>query len=107
MVFENLCIRDLSIYTSSLKGSLKYYNDGTGIEVDCVLKLKDGRYALIECKLGRGKINEGAKNLLKLNKLIEKNKKVRKPEFLAIITGGKIARTRPDGVKEIPIGCLR
>jgi hypothetical protein len=42
-----------------------------------------------------------------LNKLIEKNEKVRNPEFLAVITGEKIARTRPDGVKEIPIGCLR
>lgn len=106
-IFENLCIRDLSIYASSLKGNLKYYNDDTGLEVDCVLKLKDGRYALIECKLGREKINEGAENLLKLNKLIEKNKKVRNPEFLAVITGGKIAHTRPDGVKVIPIGCLR
>ena len=106
-IFENLCIRDLSIYASSLKGHLKYYHDDTGLEVDCVLKLKDGRYALIECKLGRGKINEGAENLLKLKKLIEKNKKVRNPEFLAVITGGEIARTRQDGVKEIPIGCLR
>ena len=67
-IFENLCIRDLSIYTSSLKGTLKYYNDDTGLEVDCVLKLKDGRYALIECKLGKTKIYEGTRNLLKWNK---------------------------------------
>lgn len=27
--------------------------------------------------------------------------------FLAVITGGEMAYTRADGVKVIPIGCLR
>ena len=106
-IFENLCIRDLSVYTSSLKGKIRYYHDDAGTEIDCVVHLRDGRYALIECKLGKKKIEEGAKNLLKINKLIEKNKEVRNPEFLAILTGGKFAYTRPDGVKVIPIGCLK
>ena len=106
-IFENLCIRDLSVYTSSFKGKIYYYQDDTDTEVDCVVHLKDGRYALIECKLGRSKIEEGAQNLLKLNKLIERNKEVRNPEFLAVLTGGDIAYTREDGVKVIPIGCLR
>ena len=106
-VFENLCIRDLSVYTSSFKGKIKYYHDDTGLEIDCVVHLRDGRYALIECKLGKSKIEEGAKNLLKIKKLIEKNDKVKNPEFLAILTGGKFAYTRPDGIKVIPIGCLK
>ena len=58
-------------------------------------------------KLGRNRIEEGAKNLLKINKLIEKNDKVDNPTFLAVLTGGKYAYTRKDGVKVIPIGCLR
>ena len=106
-IFENLCIRDLSVYTSSFKGKIKYYHDDTGLEIDCVVHLRDGRYALIECKLGKSKIEEGAKNLLKIKKLIEKNDKVKNPEFLAILTGGKFAYTRPDGIKVIPIGCLK
>lgn len=106
-IFENLCIRDLSVYTSSLKGKIQYYHDDSGLEVDCVVKLKDGRYALIECKLGLKKIEEGAENLLKLNKLIEKNDEVDNPEFLAILTGGEVAYTRSDGIKVIPIGCLK
>ena len=37
----------------------------------------------------------------------EKNKKLDNPTFLAVLTGGKYAYTRPDGVKVIPIGCLK
>ena len=106
-VFENLCIRDLSVYTASLGGKVSYYRDKSGLEIDCVVHLRDGRYALIECKLGSEGIDEGAKNLLKINSLIEKNDKLDNPTFLAVLTGGKYAYTRPDGVKVIPIGCLR
>lgn len=103
-VFENLCIRDLNIYTSSHGGKVSYYHDKSDLEIDCVVHLKDGRYALIECKLGSKGIEDGAKNLLKINELIEKNDKLEKPSFLAVLTGGKYAYTRPDGVKIIPIG---
>lgn len=106
-VFENLCIRDLNIYTSSHGGKVSYYHDKSDLEIDCVVHLKDGRYALIECKLGSKGIEDGAKNLLKINELIEKNDKLEKPSFLAVLTGGKYAYTRPDGVKIIPIGCLK
>ncbi len=106
-LFENLCIRDLSIYTSPLDGKIYYYHDKSDIEIDCVVYLNDNRYALIECKLGSEKINEGAKNLLKINKLIEENDELKNPSFLAVLTGGEIAYTRPDGVKVIPIGCLK
>lgn len=106
-IFENLCIRDLNVYTNTYGGKISYYHDKSDLEVDCVVHLRDGRYALIECKLGRNRIEEGAKNLLKINKLIEKNDKIDNPTFLAVLTGGKYAYTRKDGVKVIPIGCLR
>lgn len=111
-IFENLCIRDLIVYSSSMGGEILYYNDDSGLEADCVVYLDDGRYALIEFKLGNKEIDKGAENLLKLKELIKKsvkNKKIdlEEPSFLAIITGGEIAYTREDGVKVIPIGCLR
>lgn len=111
-IFENLCIRDLLVYSSLLGGEVFYYNDNSGLEADCVIYLKDGRYALIEFKLGNREIEKGAENLLKLEKLIKKsieNEKtyLEEPSFLAIITGGELAYTRSDGVKVIPIGCLR
>lgn len=105
-IFENLCIRDLSVYTSSEGGKISYYQDRYGLEADCILRLRNGDYALIEFKLGNKEIDKGAKNLLKLNDLI-KTKNMREPKFLAIITGGEFAYTREDGVKVLPIGCLR
>ena len=109
-IFENLCIRDLSVYTSKFGGVISYYHDRFDLEVDCVVHLRDGRYGLIEFKLGSSEEEKGAQNLLKINNLINKKNLengMRKPSFLAIITGGKFAYTRKDGVKIIPIGCLR
>jgi len=111
-IFENLCIRDLSVYSSKVDGRISYYHDRYGLEADCVLHLKDGRYALIEFKLGSSQLEQAAKNLNKLNNLITKNIKenklnIKEPSFLAIITGGEFAYTRPDGIKVIPIGCLK
>lgn len=111
-IFENLCIRDLLVYSSSVNGEVLYYNDDNGLEADCIIYLSDGRYALIEFKLGDREIDKGAKNLLKLKDLIKKsikNKKIdlEEPSFLAVITGKNMAYTRDDGVKVIPIGCLR
>jgi len=111
-IFETLCIRDLKVYTYEKGGSISYYHDKTGLESDCVIHLKNGDYALIEFKLGRNNIDYGAENLLKLDKLIKKNIKekdlnMKEPKFLAVITGTKFAYTREDGVKVLPIGCLK
>ena len=78
-----------------------------------MLHLDDGRYALIECKLGSREIEEGAKHLIELKNLIkERNEKesqmpLRLPDLLIVLTGGKLAYTREDGVKIIPLGCLK
>lgn len=111
-IFETLCIRDLKIYSNSLGGEVSYYHDKYGLECDCVLHLADGRYALIEFKLGSKQIEEGAKHLLQLKHLIKKHNfvsanKIKEPDLLMIITGGEMAYTRLDGVKIIPIGCLK
>ena len=110
-IFETLCIRDLKVYSAALGGTTSYYHDKYGLEADCVLHLDDGRYALIEFKLGNKQIEEGAKHLLKLKELISnaknENKNIKEPDLLMIITGGEIAYTREDGIKVVPIGCLK
>lgn len=112
-IFECLCCRDLRIYSQALGGRLSYYHDRLGLEADAVLHLDDGRYALIECKLGSREIEEGAKHLLEIKQLVaEKNKterqtRLREPDLLIVLTGGEMAYTREDGVRVIPIGCLR
>ncbi|MCL1875607.1 MAG: DUF4143 domain-containing protein [Synergistaceae bacterium] len=111
-IFECLCFRDLKVYSSALGGRASYYHDRYGLEADCVLHLADGRYALIEFKLGSREIEEGAAQLIKLKELIqkanaEKQAALREPELLMVITGGETAYTRKDSVKVIPIGTLR
>ena len=112
-LFECLCIRDLKIYSQSLGGKISYYHDRYGLEADAVLHLSDGKYALIEFKLGSGEIEEGSKHLLRIKDLVkeynvkEKQCPLREPDLLIVITGGNMAYTRPDGVKIIPIGCLK
>lgn len=112
-IFEALCCRDLKAYSKALGGRLSYYHDRYGLEADAVLHLDDGRYALVECKLGNREIEEGAKHLLEIKHLITKKNesetqiKLREPDLLIVLTGGELAYTRSDGVKIIPIGCLR
>ena len=112
-IFECLCIRDLKVYSNALGGRVSYYHDRYGLEADVVLHLNDGRYALIECKLGSRDIEEGAQHLLKLRSLIrERNKKekqvsLREPDLMIVLTGGEFAYRRNDDVYVIPIGCLK
>ncbi len=112
-IFENLCIRDLKVYSSALRGQISYYSDRFGLEADAVLHLDDGRYALIEFKLGSRDIEEASKHLLQLKELIisynqnNQTSKLREPDLLIIITGGELAYVRKDSVKIIPIGCLK
>lgn len=112
-LFESLCIRDLKIYSSKMNGELSYYHDRYGLEADGVLHLKDGRYALLEFKLGTKEIDEGAKHLCEIERLInEYNQKeqqcpLRLPDLKIVITGSQFGYKRDDGVFVIPIGCLK
>ncbi len=113
-VFETLCIRDLRVYSSPHRGELSYYRDKYDLEVDCVLHLDDGRYALIEFNLGSQEgIEEGAAHLCEVESLIKKHNEknedspMRLPSFKMIITGDQYGCKRPDGVYVVPIGCLK
>lgn len=112
-IFETLCIRDLRVYSLALGGHISYYHDRYGLEADCVLHLRDGRYALIEMKLGSADIEAGAGHLCELEQLIkEYNKKepqckLRLPDVKIVLTGTQYGYRREDGVYVIPIGCLK
>ena len=112
-IFEQMCIRDLKAYTLDMDSHISYYHDRYGLEADAVLHLPDGRYALIECKLGSVEIEKGAEHLLRIRELIrEKNKTekqmlIREPDLMMILTGGQMAYTREDGVKVIPLAALK
>lgn len=109
LIFETLCVRDLRIYAEPIGGTVYHYRDKNGLECDAVVHLKNGKYGLIEIKLGGEKlINEGAASLKKLADNIDSSK-MNQPSFMMVLTGvGQYAYRRPsDGILVVPIGCLK
>lgn len=108
LIFETLCVRDLRVYAQALDGDVFHYRDSNGLECDTVVHLRDGRYGLVEIKLGGDRlIEEGAANLDKLHGLIDTSR-MPEPSFKMILTAvGDYAYRRADGIYVVPIGCLR
>lgn len=103
-MFESLVVRDLRIYIEYLGGHIYHFHDNnTGEEVDAIVELRDGEYGAIEVKLGVGKIDEAANNLLKFSRSCSVA-----PKFLCVISGMiDYAYQRKDGVYVVPITALK
>ena len=106
LLFEDLCARDLRVYAQALDGEVFHYHDKNGLECDLVVALHDGRWAAVEVKMGMNEEEDAAKHLLKLSQNID-DRRMQKPSFLMILTGGQYAYRRTDGVYVVPIGCLK
>lgn len=119
-VFENLVLRDLLVYAEAHDARILHYTDDMGLEADAVYQMANGSYALIEIKVGSGKIPEAEKSLLKFREVIRKHNETacsstehpravyREPSALIVIcANAAMAYTTDSGVKVIPIGCLR
>ncbi|MDR0508681.1 MAG: DUF4143 domain-containing protein, partial [Candidatus Methanoplasma sp.] len=106
LFFESLCVRDLRVYSQPLDGTVSYFRDNNGNEVDLIVQIPGGDWCAIEVKLGGNDIDEGAKNLLRFRDKIDTDM-MKPPSFLMVLTAGQFALERPDGVIEVPIGCLK
>ena len=105
-LFEALCTRDIRVYAQTNDGDVFHYRDKSGLESDLIVRLRDGRWAAIEVKLGKKQIDEAAENLLALKARIDEDK-MGEASFLMVITGGQYAYRRNDGVLVVPVACLR
>ncbi len=109
LIFETLCVRDLRVYAEAIGGSVYHFRDKSGLECDAVVHLRNGKYGLIEVKLGGDKlIQEGVATLTSLSEKIDTTK-MKEPSFKMVLTGvGQYAYQRPqDGVYVVPVGCLK
>ena len=113
LVFENLVIRDLSVYARALDllddVPVRYYRDDAGLEADAVVQLADGRWAAFEFKASEDKVPDGVASLRRMRDKLCSNprSRTRAPEFMAVITGnGEYARMVEDGIYAIPIRLL-
>ena len=106
LLFESLVIRDLRVYAAANGASVYHYRDETGLEVDAIIETLDGRWLACEVKLGGEEaVNAAAKNLPALRNKVADEQRSRLAGLL-IVTAGKVALTRPDGVHVVPLGCL-
>lgn len=108
LFFEDMAVRDLRIYTSTLGGEVRHYRDNAGLECDAVVHLEDGRWGAIEIKLGgEDLIEDGASSLKTLKTKIEEKSDEKSPSFLMVLTAVGGAYQREDGVYVAPINLLR
>lgn len=105
-LFESLCTRDIRVYAQSNDGEVFHYRDKDQLEIDLIVSLNDGRWAAIEVKLGEHQADEAAVNLIRLKNKVNTSR-IGEPAFLMVLTGGKFAYKRHDGVMIVPLACLR
>ena len=107
LVFEAMAVRDLRVYADALGGKVYHYRDKNGLECDAIVHLRNGKYGLVEVKLGgETLIESGAKTLKALASKIDTDR-MEAPSFMMVLTGvGKYAYTREDGVVVVPISAL-
>ncbi len=105
-IFENMCMRDLKIYSEAIEARLSFYKDKNDFEVDCILELADGKWGAIEIKLGAGEIPMAVNNLTKFKENID-TEKFGEPSFLMVLTGDIYSYKRDDGIYVVSIGCLK
>ncbi len=107
LLFEDLTIRDLRIYCSSIGASVYHYRDSKGREADGVIQFEDDSWALIEVKLtDPDEIKAASEKLLAIAGDID-NKLHPLPAFLMVITAGSLAYKDENGVYVVPLSCLR
>lgn len=113
LVFENLCIRDLSVYARALSDvssePVRYYRDETGDEADAIIERDDGSWAAFEFKVSEDKVDLAIANLKRVRKKVVSvpRAQAKAPSFMAVITGnGEFAREAEEGIYVIPIATL-
>ena len=105
--FEDMVVRDLSVYASTFDGVLKHYRDSNGQEVDAIIEVSNGDYCAIEIKLYS---EENIKNAIKSlnnfeNRMDQSN--LKKPLFKMVITSHGPSYKTDDGIYIVPITMLK
>ncbi len=105
LLFESMVVRDLRVYAQAADADVFHYREKGGLEVDAIVQANDGRWAAFEVKLGEGRADAGAANLLRLAQRVDP-KRMGEPAALGLIVSSGYGYTREDGVSVIPIGAL-
>jgi uncharacterized protein len=107
LFFEDMAIRDLSVYAQSINGELKHYKDSSGQEVDAIIETKSGDYCAIEIKIySEDNIKDAITSLNKFQKkVIESNNRL--PKFRMILTSHGNCFKTEEGIFVVPLTMLK
>lgn len=105
-LFESLVTHDLMVYARSMDATVMHYRDNSDLEVDLIVETRNGDWGTFEVKLGAVQIDDGARNVLRLDrKMTERGQKPASVKAVIVGVGGT-AHLRNDGVQVIPIDTL-
>ncbi len=105
--FEDMAIRDLSVYAESIQGKVKHFRDSSGQEVDAIIETKNGDYCAIEIKIQSEKnIQEAINSLNRFQKKMESSGN-RLPKFRMVLTSHGNCYKTEDGIYVVPISVLK
>ena len=104
-LYESMVVRDLRVYAQAADAEVFHYREKGGLEVDAIVQANDGRWAAFEVKLGEGRADVGARNLIRLAARVDPER-MGEPAALGVIVSSGYGYTREDGVSVIPIGAL-
>ncbi len=104
-LFENLVVRDLRVLAQPLGGRLSHARTSDNYEVDAIMELRDGTWAVFEVKLGHSWVDAGAESLKKFANTVDITK-AGEPAALVVVVPDGFAYRRPDGVDVVPLSAL-
>ena len=108
LFFEDMAVRDLKVYASTIGGEVMHYRDNTGLECDAVIHLENGQWGAVEIKLGGDELIEaGASSLKRLKEKLAEKSDEKAPSFLMVLTAVGGSYQREDGVYVTPINLLK
>lgn len=104
-LFESQAIHDLRIYAQPHRAEVRFYRDNKGLEIDAIIETANGRWLAAEIKLGHHRVDEGARNLLALQKKLSPATNDACGALLVIVADSP-TYTRPDGILVTSIASL-
>lgn len=108
LFFEDMAIRDLTVYAECIGGMIRHYRDNAGLECDAIVHFENGEWGVIEIKLGGEElIDAGADSLKRLRDKIAMKSDEKSPSFLMVLTAVEDCYMREDGVAVVPINMLK
>lgn len=105
LLFETAVVHNLRIYADTLGGEVRHYRDSNGREIDAIVTLPDGRWGVVEVKLGAGQVPQAIESLQRTVDQIDTDA-IGEPSFTLVITGTGPLLTADDGTVTAPLHLL-